>query len=72
MSQVGEDPQKWQGRKECVEVDDTRQIAWVIETKLQGKTQENPYFTLNYKEHLGFPGFFPEVCFYDLGRFGKS
>ena len=29
--------------------------------KLQEKTQENPYFTLNYKENSGFPGFFPGV-----------
>ena len=26
--------------------------------KLQEKTQENPYFTPNYEEHKGFPGFF--------------
>ena len=31
--------------------------------KLQEKTQENPYFTLNYKENSGFPGFFPGVFF---------
>ena len=35
----------------------------IIEKKLQEKTQENPYFTLNYKENSGFPGFFPGVFF---------
>ena len=29
--------------------------------KLQEKTLENPYITLNYKENSGFPGFFPGV-----------
>ena len=37
--------------------------------KLQEKTQENLYFTLNYKENSGFPGFFPGVFFYE-GFFG--
>ena len=32
--------------------------------KLQ-ETQENPYFTLNYQENRGFPGFFPGVVFYE-------
>ena len=31
--------------------------------KLQEKTHENPYFTLNYQENSGFPGFFPGVFF---------
>ena len=35
----------------------------IIEKKLQEKTQENPYFTLNYQENSGFPGFFPGVFF---------
>ena len=25
--------------------------------------KENPYFTLNYRENSGFPGFFPGVFF---------
>ena len=46
-------------------------------------SRKNPYFTLNYKEKSGFPGFFPGVFFYEcflgddvwddfLGGFPKS
>ena len=41
-----------------------RLVQALIE-KTPEKKQENPYFTLNYKENSGFPGFFPGVFFYE-------
>ena len=41
-----------------------KQETCVIEKTLQEKIQKNPYFTLNYKENKGFPGF-PGVFSYE-------
>ena len=40
--------------------------------KTPGKNQENPLFTLNYKENSGFPGFFPGVVAYEKRKLGFS
>ena len=42
-----------------------QKFAKLYSKKLQEKIQENPYFSLNYKENSGFPGFFPGVFFYE-------
>ena len=43
-----------------------RALGLVVKViRLQGKKQENPYFTLNYQENKGFPGFFE--LFFSVG-----